>query len=65
MNMATDEADNRDFTQDEYGMSAGLAIAKLLDLHRNEVGRYNTAIGDKTPLGLYRTIKRIIEEGTV
>lgn len=65
MNMASDESDNRDFTNDEYGMSAGLAIAKLLDLHPNEIGRYQTAIGDKTPLGLYRTVKRIIEEGTV
>ena len=65
MSMPKDEADNRDFTHDDYGMSAGLAIAKLLDLRPNEIGRYNTAIGDKTPLGLYRTIKRIVEEGEI
>jgi hypothetical protein len=35
----------------------------MLEPSRRESGRYETEWGTKTPLGLYRTIKRIIEKG--
>ena len=65
MSMAEDEKGNHRSGDDneEFETSAGLAIAKLLDLRKNEVGRYNTSIGDKTALGLYRTMKRVLTEG--
>ena len=42
----------------------GQMLADVLDLpHSTEPGRYRTEWGSKTALGLYRTVKRIIEEG--
>jgi len=41
---------------------AGEELAKLLYLKKNRDGRYNLTTGDKTALGLFRTIKRFIEE---
>lgn len=43
----------------------GKAIAELLGLQKNERERYDTTIGDKTPLGLYLTLKRYIEDDDV
>lgn len=40
----------------------GSMIATVLGLHFR-AGRINTEWGTKTPLGLYRTVKRIVEEG--
>lgn len=40
----------------------GDLLAYVLALHIND-GRYQTEWGDKTALGLYRTVKRILEEG--
>ena len=42
----------------------GTLIASVLMLKKKrENGRYSTAWGDKTALGLYRTMKRIVETG--
>ena len=43
----------------------GELIADTLQLRKShaEPGRYCTDWGTKTPLGLYRTVKRIVEEG--
>jgi hypothetical protein len=43
----------------------GAAIVRLLGLHLKPgtADRYDTSVGDKTALGLYRTIKRIIDGG--
>jgi len=41
----------------------GVALGELLQLKKKRSnGRYNTTWGDKTPLGLYLTVKRFIEE---
>lgn len=40
----------------------GQRLIKLLDLRVKENGRVDTDIGDKTPVGLARTVKRLIEE---
>lgn len=42
----------------------GAMLAAVLHLRRSlaEHGRYVTDWGTKTPLGLFRTIKRIVEE---
>lgn len=40
-----------------------LIAAVLMLKKKRDNGRYNTAWGDKTALGLYRTVKRIIETG--
>lgn len=50
----------------------GVEIAEMLYLkpitartadNTNEIGRYRTAYGTKTALGLYRTLKAIMNEG--
>jgi len=43
--------------------TTGELLANLLHLKKNDKGRYDTAWGDKTALGLYLTIKRVIDEG--
>jgi hypothetical protein len=43
----------------------GENIATVLGLRTNEFGRYNTTVGDKTALGLYLTIRRIVEGETL
>ena len=40
----------------------GLEIIELLGLKVNKIGRVDTGWGDKTPTGLARTLKRIIEK---
>ena len=49
---------------DAHRTRKGEALAKLLHLKKNAIGRYDTAWGDKTALGLYLTVCRVIEEGT-
>ncbi len=51
----------------QHAHDMGLAIANLLQLRplRNPAGRYQTNWGDKTPTGLYLTLKRIIKEDKV
>lgn len=47
----------------EYYMAfRGTIIAGILGLKQDKDGRYNTTHGTKTPLVLYRTIKRIMED---
>ena len=42
----------------------GLLIAETLQLKKKRVnGRFDTAWGDKTAIGLFLTVKRIIDEG--
>lgn len=41
----------------------GQLLVDVLHLHRAERGRYHTQWGTKTPLGIYRTVKRIVEDG--
>jgi hypothetical protein len=41
---------------------AGEEIVKLLNLKRNRQKRFNTSGGDKTEVGLCRSIKRIFSE---
>ncbi len=40
----------------------GQAIAELLGLELKKNGRYDTTWGDKTPLGLYLTVRRFVED---
>lgn len=40
----------------------GEELARLLLLKKKRNGRYDTAWGDKTPLGLYATIKRVMDK---
>jgi hypothetical protein len=45
-------------------MQRGEMIANLLGLKKSKSnGRYDTNEGDKTALGLFRTIERIINDG--
>ena len=41
----------------------GNELIELLDLKVKENGRVDTSGGDKTPIGLAKTVKRLIEEG--
>ena len=47
---------------EHYQATIGLKIADMLGLSQDADGRYYTAWGTKTPLGLYLTIKRVISE---
>jgi len=49
----TDKADAR----------LGALIADLLHLKRDAQGRWPTAWGNKTDVGLARTLRRVLEEG--
>lgn len=40
----------------------GNRLITLLDLRVKDNGRVDTNIGDKTPVGLARTVKRLLEE---
>ena len=40
----------------------GNRLIELLDLKVKSNGRVNTSGGDKTPVGLAKTVKRLIEE---
>jgi len=50
-----------DYTDNELEQ-IGQSIVEELQLKRNKKRRYNTIGGDKTPIGLARTIMRVIEE---
>lgn len=41
----------------------GRMLAAVLMLRAKPNGRYNTTWGDKTPLGLFKTVERILIEG--
>lgn len=41
----------------------GEMLARILNLPLNKKGRYELEGGDKTALGLYRTVKRILLDG--
>ena len=41
----------------------GELLINILGLKRNREGRIDTTWGDKTALGLFLTIKRIVEDG--
>ncbi len=40
----------------------GKCIADLLHLKKDKDGRYNTAWGTRTDLGIYRSVSRILKE---
>lgn len=56
-----DEHEEEQETLKRYA-KIGQEIADMLMLRKTNNGRYETTWGDKTPLGLYLTLKRIIEE---
>lgn len=39
----------------------GRAIAEMLMLRKNKIGRYKTTWGDKTAVGIFETINRLGE----
>ncbi len=45
-----------------FGHQIGLKLIEVLGLEVKANGRVDTSIGDKTPMGLTRTIKSIIED---
>ena len=49
-------------TSAEYFESIGLEVIELLGLKVKENGRVDTSGGDKTPVGLALTLKRIFDE---
>jgi len=57
--MRTPETIVRDVEEEQ--IEKGKKLAELLDLKIKENGRYDTTWGDKTPLGLFLTVQRIIE----
>ena len=49
---------------DEEKAKRGMLLAQTLQLKRKRSnGRFDTAWGDKTELGLFLTVQRIIKEG--
>lgn len=54
--------DKIDLSEDEQ-TRRGEMLAGMMQLRRLPDGRYNTAWGTKTPLGLYRTAYRIVMKG--
>lgn len=63
--MITQPEPSPEFEETKRGhlIAAVLMPAVLMLKKKRDNGRYNTAWGDKTALGLYRTVKRIIETG--
>jgi hypothetical protein len=49
-------------SEEDIDSEIGMSIATCLSLTQKPNGRFDTLWGDKTPAGLARTIKRIIEE---
>lgn len=41
----------------------GNLLAEILMLEKNKNGRYDTTWGDKTAIGLYKTVIRIVKDG--
>ena len=48
---------------DNEMIERGNALIELLQLKVKNNGRVDTIWGDKTPLGLYRMVSRVINEG--
>jgi len=52
------------FDHDAENTKRGQLLAQVLQLKKKrDNGRYNTQWGDKTALGLFLTVQRIINEG--
>lgn len=52
------------FEQDAENIRRGELLAEVLQLKKQrDNGRYDTSWGDKTALGLFLTVQRIIEQG--
>ena len=49
-----------DLLDDNTAEKRGLEVAKELQLEQNEDGRYDLVSGTKTPIGLLKTIQRIL-----
>ena len=56
------DAFHKQHNTEEHQGKIGNCIAQLLLLKKKRNGLYNTAWGTKTDLGLYLTVKRIIDE---
>lgn len=52
----------RELDEDNEDTSIGLSLIAILQLKVKPNGRVDTKWGDKTPMGLARTVKRILEE---
>lgn len=51
-------------TDEQEETRRGELIVEILGLRiQKKSGRVDTKWGDKTPLGIFRTVKRIVEEG--
>lgn len=50
--------------EDQADHDAGNSIANVLCLKRDRKGWFRTAWGDKTPAGLARTVRRILDEAS-
>ena len=51
------------FNQEAENTRRGQLLAEVLQLKKLRNGRYDTQWGDKTALGLFLTVQRIINEG--
>ena len=45
---------------DTLAEKLGKTLAELLNLPLKKNGRYDTAWGDKTPIGLFRSVERVV-----
>ena len=49
--------------EEAQAIERGEMIVRVLGLRLKANGRVDTCWGDKTPLGIFRTVQRIINEG--
>jgi len=61
-NEAKVSEEDKAYDDDSEGIKKGEKLIDMLGLKVGKDGRVNTSWGTKTPLGLYRTLKRVIEE---
>lgn len=61
MNKITIRADQIQ-NDDELALRVGTALVQLLGLEADNIGKYYTSYGDKTRIGLARTIVNVISE---
>lgn len=46
---------------DEQKTKIGIELIEVLSIRKNRFGLYITSWGSKTPIGVYKTVKRIME----
>lgn len=62
--MAPDAIQARTDKANPEEKAMGLKLAQILMLKPNKMKRYNTTWGDKTPIGLIRTVRNILDGGS-